>query len=310
MEFKHKSVLLDECIEGLNIRNDLIYVDGTLGGAGHSYEILKKLNGSGMLIGIDRDNDALNAASKRLSEFSNYKLVHDNHSNIKNILENLNIKGVDGILLDLGVSSYQLDEASRGFSYMNDARLDMRMNQEDELSAFEVVNNYPEEKLFRIFKDYGEEKFSSSIAKKIVEKRKEKKIETTFELVDIIKSAMPKRALNEKQHPAKRVFQAIRIEVNSELTLLKKAVVDSIMSLNKNGRLLIITFHSLEDKIVKHTYEEMEGRCTCPKDFPVCVCVFKSYGKIITKKPIVSGEEELLENPRARSAKLRIFERN
>lgn len=310
MEFKHKSVLLDECIEGLNIRNDLIYVDGTLGGAGHSYEILKKLNGSGMLIGIDRDNDALNAASKRLSEFSNYKLVHDNHSNIKNILENLNIKGVDGILLDLGVSSYQLDEASRGFSYMNDARLDMRMNQEDELSAFEVVNNYSEEKLFRIFKDYGEEKFSSSIAKKIVEKRKEKKIETTFELVDIIKSAMPKRALNEKQHPAKRVFQAIRIEVNSELTLLKKAVVDSIMSLNKNGRLLIITFHSLEDKIVKHTYEEMEGRCTCPKDFPVCVCGFKSYGKIITKKPIVSGEEELLENPRARSAKLRIFERN
>lgn len=310
MEFKHKSVLLDECIEGLNIRNDLIYVDGTLGGAGHSYEILKKLNGSGMLIGIDRDNDALNAASKRLSEFSNYKLVHDNHSNIKNILENLNIKGVDGILLDLGVSSYQLDEASRGFSYMNDARLDMRMNQEDELSAFEVVNNYPEEKLFRIFKDYGEEKFSSSIAKKIVEKRKEKEIETTFELVDIIKSAMPKRALNEKQHPAKRVFQAIRIEVNSELTLLKKAVVDSIMSLNKNGRLLIITFHSLEDKIVKHTYEEMEGRCTCPKDFPVCVCGFKSYGKIITKKPIVSGEEELLENPRARSAKLRIFERN
>lgn len=310
MEFKHKSVLLDECIEGLNIRNDLIYVDGTLGGAGHSYEILKKLNGSGMLIGIDRDNDALNAASKRLSEFSNYKLVHDNHSNIKNILENLNIKGVDGILLDLGVSSYQLDEASRGFSYMNDARLDMRMNQEDELSAFEVVNNYPEEKLFRIFKDYGEEKFSSSIAKKIVEKRKEKEIETTFELVDIIKSAMPKRALNEKQHPAKRVFQAIRIEVNSELTLLKKAVVDSIMSLNKNGRLLIITFHSLEDKIVKHTYEEMEGRCTCPKDFPVCVCGFKSSGKIITKKPIVSGEEEVLENPRARSAKLRIFERN
>lgn len=310
MEFKHKSVLLDECIEGLNIRNDLIYVDGTLGGAGHSYEILKKLNGSGMLIGIDRDNDALNAASKRLSEFSNYKLVHDNHSNIKNILENLNIKGVDGILLDLGVSSYQLDEASRGFCYMNDARLDMRMNQEDELSAFEVVNNYPEEKLFRIFKDYGEEKFSSSIAKKIVEKRKEKEIETTFELVDIIKSAMPKRALNEKQHPAKRVFQAIRIEVNSELTLLKKAVVDSIMSLNKNGRLLIITFHSLEDKIVKHTYEEMEGRCTCPKDFPVCVCGFKSYGKIITKKPIVSGEEEVLENPRARSAKLRIFERN
>lgn len=310
MEFKHKSVLLNECIEGLNIRENLIYVDGTLGGAGHSYEILEKLNGTGLLLGIDRDKDALNAASKRLEKFNNYKLVHDNHSNIKNILKNLNINGVDGILLDLGVSSFQLDEASRGFSYMNNARLDMRMNQEDKISAYEVVNSYSEEKLFRIFKDYGEERFSSSIAKKIVEKRKEKEIETTFELVDIIKSAMPSSALNEKQHPAKRVFQAIRIEVNSELTLLKQAVVDSIMSLNNKGRLLIITFHSLEDKIVKHAYEEMEGRCTCPSDFPICICNYKSYGKIITKKPIVSTKEELIDNPRARSAKLRIFEKN
>ena len=309
MEFKHKSVLLDECIENLNIRKDCVYVDGTLGGGGHSYHILKALNGTGMLIGIDRDTDALIAASEKLKEFSNFKTVHDNHANIKNILEDLEIPGVDGILLDLGVSSYQLDEADRGFSYMHDAKLDMRMNREDELSAYEVVNNYPEEKLFRIFVDYGEEKFSRSIARKICQKRAEKPIETTFELVDIIKSAMPSKALNEKQHPAKRVFQAIRIEVNQELEKLKQAVEDSILSLNDGGRLCIITFHSLEDKIVKHAYEEMEGRCTCPPDFPVCVCGYKSYGKIINKKPIVSSDEELEENPRARSAKLRVFER-
>ena len=287
MEFKHKSVLLDECIENLNIRKDCVYVDGTLGGGGHSYHILKALNGTGMLIGIDRDTDALIAASEKLKEFSNFKTVHDNHANIKNILEELGLSGVDGILLDLGVSSYQLDEADRGFSYMHDAKLDMRMNREDELSAYEVVNNYSEEKLFRIFVDYGEEKFSRSIARKICQKRIEKPIETTFELVDIIKSAMPSKALNEKQHPAKRVFQAIRIEVNQELEKLKQAVEDSILSLNDGGRLCIITFHSLEDKIVKHAYEEMEGRCTCPPNFPV----------------------ELEENPRARSAKLRVFER-
>ncbi len=309
MEFKHKSVLLNECIENLNIRKDLIYVDGTLGGGGHSYHILKKLNGTGMLIGIDRDKDALNAATNKLAEFSNFQTVHDNHANIINILKELNISGVDGILLDLGVSSYQLDEADRGFSYMHDAKLDMRMNREDDISAYEVVNKYSEEELFRIFKDYGEEKYSSSIAIKICQKRQEKPIETTFELVDIIKSAMPKKALNEKQHPAKRVFQAIRIEVNEELVKLKQAVCDSIMALNDKGRLCIITFHSLEDKIVKHAYEEMEGRCTCPKDFPVCVCNYKSYGKIVNKKPIVSQEEELEENPRARSAKLRVFER-
>ncbi len=309
MEFKHKPVLLNECIENLNIRNNGIYVDGTLGGGGHSYHILKKLNGTGMLIGIDRDMDAIKAATKRLAEFNNFKTVHDNHANILNILKDLNISGVDGILLDLGVSSYQLDEADRGFSYMNDAKLDMRMNRDDKLSAYEVVNKYSEEELCRIFIDYGEEKYSKSIARKICQIRANKPIETTFELVDIIKSAMPKKALNEKQHPAKRVFQAIRIEVNQELEKLKQAVVDSIMALNNEGRLAIITFHSLEDKIVKHTYEEMQGRCTCPKDFPVCVCNYKSYGRIVNKKPIVSNEEELKENSRARSAKLRIFER-
>lgn len=309
MEFKHKSVLLNECIENLNIRENCIYVDGTLGGGGHSYHILEHLNGTGLLIGIDRDIDAINAASKKLSEFNNFKTVHDNHANIINILKELNISGVDGILLDLGVSSYQLDEADRGFSYMHNARLDMRMNRDDNMSAYEVINNYSEENLFRIFIDYGEEKYSRQIAKRICQEREKKSIETTFELVDIIKSAMPSKALNEKQHPAKRVFQAIRIEVNQELEKLKQAVIDSILSLNNGGRIAIITFHSLEDKIVKHAYEEMEGRCTCPKDFPVCVCNYKSYGRIVNKKPIVSNEEELKENPRARSAKLRVFER-
>lgn len=309
MEFKHKSVLLKECIENLNIKSTGIYVDGTLGGGGHSYEILKKLDKNGKLIGIDRDIEAIQAASNRLKEFSNFITIHSNHANIVNVLEELKIPGVDGVLLDLGVSSYQLDEADRGFSYMHNAKLDMRMNQEDKLSAYEVVNNYSVEKLERIFSDYGEERYSKSIARKIVERREEKNIETTFELVDIIKSAMPSKALNEKQHPAKRVFQAIRIEVNEELTKLKQAVVDMIMSLNNGGRLAIITFHSLEDKIVKHTYEEMEGRCICPKDFPVCVCNVKSYGKIINKKPIISNEKELEDNARARSAKLRVFER-
>lgn len=309
MEFKHKSVLLDECIENLNIKDNGIYLDGTLGGGGHSYYILKKLNNTGFLIGVDRDKEAIEAASKRLSEFKNFCTVHDNHANIKEILKKLDISGVDGILLDLGVSSYQLDEASRGFSYMHDAPLDMRMNREDSLSAYDVVNKYSEDKLARIFFDYGEERYSKSIAKEICKIRKEKEIKTTLELVDVIKKAMPKKALNEKQHPAKRVFQAIRIEVNEELTKLRQAIYDSVMSLNNSGRLCVITFHSLEDKIVKHTYEDLEGRCTCPKSFPVCVCNFVSYGKIINKKPITSKEDELIENPRARSAKLRVFER-
>jgi 16S rRNA (cytosine1402-N4)-methyltransferase len=309
MEFKHKSVLLDECIQNLNINPSGIYVDGTLGGGGHSYNILKKLNSDGMLIGIDRDIEAINAAKEKLKEFSNFYTVHDKHSNILNILENLKINKVDGILLDLGVSSYQLDNASRGFSYMKDAELDMRMNKEDYLSAYDVVNKYSEAELTKIFFEYGEEKFSRRIAKNICIKREEKSINTTLELVEIIKEAMPSKALREKQHPAKRIFQAIRIEVNEELTLLKKALVESVRALNNNGRLAVITFHSLEDKIVKHTFEDLQGKCTCPKSFPVCICNYTSYGKTITKKPIISSEEELEENPRARSAKLRVFEK-
>lgn len=309
MEFKHKSILLNECIENLNIKKDGIYVDGTLGGGGHSYNILKALDNTGLLIGIDRDKDAIGAATNRLKEFNNFKTVHDNNSNIIEILNKLDIQKIDGMLLDLGVSSYQLDEADRGFSYMHNAKLDMRMNKEDKFSAYDVVNGYSEEKLASIFKEYGEERYSKSIARNICEKRNLKNIETTFELVDVIKSSMPGKALNEKQHPAKRVFQAIRIEVNEELTRLKQTIKDIVSVLNTNGRLDIITFHSLEDKIVKHTFEELEGRCTCPKDFPVCVCGYVSYGKIITKEPIVCKEDELKENPRARSAKLRVFEK-
>ena len=309
MEFNHKPVMLNEVIDGLKIKKSGIYVDGTLGGAGHSTEIIKRLNKDGLLIGIDRDKDALKAARKKLSKFENKILYHGNHDDIVKILEELKIDLVDGILLDLGVSSYQLDEATRGFSYMLDSKLDMRMNVDDDISAYNVVNEYSEKRLEEIFREYGEEKFSSRIANKIVEKRKEKEIETTFELVDIIKSAVPKKALNEKQHPAKRVFQAIRIEVNNELGNLKDAVCESIKKLKSGGRIVIITFHSLEDRIVKKAFEEMEGRCSCPKDFPVCICGYTSYGKIITKKPIISNEIELVENPRARSAKLRIFER-
>ena len=308
MEFKHKSVLLEECIENLKIKSSGIYVDGTLGGGGHSYNILKELNSDGILIGIDRDEEAIDAAKEKLKKFKNFYTVHDNHSNISNILEELEIDKVDGILLDLGVSSYQLDNADRGFSYMKDAPLDMRMNKSDVLTAFDIVNKYSEEELVKIFFEYGEEKFSKRIAKNICEKRKEKEIQTTIELVDVIKQAMPSKALKEKQHPAKRIFQAIRIEVNQELTLLKKAVVDSIKSLKPGGRLAIITFHSLEDKIVKHTFEDMQGKCNCPKSLPICVCNYTTYGKVITKKPVISNEKELEDNPRARSAKLRVFE--
>lgn len=310
MEFKHKSVLLEECIENLVKKQDGIYVDGTLGGAGHSIEILKKLNNKGKLIGIDRDIEALTFAKKKLKDYSNFTLIHDNYSNILNILEKIDIKKVDGILLDLGVSSYQLDEASRGFSYKNDAPLDMRMNQDDKITARDIVNKYDENKLANIIFEYGEEKYSRKIAKKICEYRKEKEIETTLQLVDIIKKAMPSFALKEKQHPAKRTFQAIRIEVNNELSVLRQTVIDGIKALNQGGRLLVITFHSLEDKIIKSAFVEMEGRCSCPKGFPVCICGYKSEGKILTSKPIVSNEEELEENPRARSAKLRIFEKN
>jgi 16S rRNA (cytosine1402-N4)-methyltransferase len=309
MEFKHKPVLLDECIEGLNIKPDGIYVDGTLGGGGHSLHIIEKLSKNGMLIGIDRDKEALKAAEIKLKDFSNKIIYHGNHDDIKKILEGLNIAKVDGILLDLGVSSYQLDEAERGFSYMSDSKLDMRMNREDKLSAYEVVNKYSEDELSRIFFDFGEERYSRRIAAKICEMRIVKPIETTLELVAIIRSSIPYKATLEKGHPAKRVFQAIRIEVNSELDKLKETMIDSVNCLNKSGRLLVITFHSLEDRIVKHAFEELEGKCTCPSGFPVCICGYKSYGKNITKKPITSEESELEENSRAKSAKLRIFER-
>lgn len=309
MEFKHKPVLLDECIEGLNIKPDGIYVDGTLGGAGHSSHIIQKLSKNGKLIGIDRDKEAIAAAEKKLQDFSNKLIYHGNHDDIKRILEEIGIDKVDGILLDLGVSSYQLDEAERGFSYMLDSKLDMRMNREDKLSAYEVVNKYSEDSLSKIFFDYGEERYSRRIAAKICEVRNVKPIETTLELVSVIKSSIPFKATLEKQHPAKRVFQAIRIEVNNELGKLKEAVIDSVNCLNTSGRLLVITFHSLEDRIVKHAFEELEGKCTCPSGFPVCICGYVSYGKNITKKPIVSKDTELDENPRARSAKLRIFER-
>lgn len=309
MEFSHKPVMRDECLDGLDIKENGIYVDGTLGGAGHSIEILKILNKDGMLIGIDQDMDAIKASSERLSNFENVKLVHNNFKNIKEILEGLDIKGVDGILLDLGVSSHQLDVAERGFSYMFDAPLDMRMNRESDFTALDVVNGYSKEELFRVIKEYGEEKWASRISDFIVRERKNGEILTTFALVDIIKAAIPASARREGPHPAKRTFQAIRIEVNGELKLLEMAVNDCIEVLNPNGRLCIITFHSLEDRIVKTVYKKNENPCTCPPDFPICICNKKPKIKIITKKPVLSSEDELITNPRARSAKLRIAEK-
>lgn len=309
MEFSHKPVMLDECLDGLNIKENGIYVDGTLGGAGHSREIINRINKDGMLIGIDQDMDAIKASGERLLAYENVKLVHNNFKNIKNILEDLNIKGVNGILLDLGVSSHQLDVAERGFSYMFDAPLDMRMNRESDFTALDVVNGYSKDELFRVISEYGEEKWASRISDFIVRERENGEILTTFELVDIIKAAIPASARREGPHPAKRTFQAIRIEVNGELKLLEKAVNDCIDVLNPNGRLCIITFHSLEDRIVKRMYKENENPCTCPPDFPVCICNKKPRIKIITKKPILSSEDELITNPRARSAKLRIAEK-
>lgn len=309
MEFKHVSVLLNECLEGLNIREDKIYVDCTLGGAGHSSQILKRLSNEGLLIGIDQDNDALTAAKERLKEFSNVKYVHNNFYNIDSILEELNIPKVDGILMDLGVSSYQLDERERGFSYMKDAPLDMRMNRENDFSAYDVVNNYSVEELYKVIKDYGEEKFAKKVAQFIVDRRAEKPIETTFELVDIIKAAIPAKARREGPHPAKRTFQAIRIEVNDELRILNKAIEDGVNRLNKGGRMAIITFHSLEDRIVKLKFRELADPCTCPKDFPVCICGKTPQVKVITRKAIEPSKQEVEENPRSRSAKLRIVEK-
>lgn len=282
MEFKHISVLLEETIDSLNIKEDGVYVDCTLGGGGHSKEILKKLSHKGKLIGIDQDTSAIKAAKERLKDYENVIYVHNNFYNIDSILEELDIDKVDGIIMDLGVSSYQLDEASRGFSYMKDAPLDMRMNREENLSAYGVINNYEEEELFKILKNYGEEKFSRKIARFIVEKRTENPIETTGELVEIIRKAIPAKFQREG-HPAKRTFQAIRIEVNKELQILNKAIEDSVNRLNKDGRLSIITFHSLEDRIVKVKFKELEKPCTCPPSFPICVCGKEPQIKIITK---------------------------
>jgi len=308
-EFHHVSVLLGECIEGLNIKPDGIYVDGTLGGAGHSSQIAKRLT-TGRLIGIDRDPVALKAAGERLAPYADrVTLVHSNFCEIAQVLEDLNIEGVDGILLDLGVSSPQLDDGSRGFSYMADAPLDMRMNSEDTLSAYDVVNFWSFEELKRILFDYGEERYAPKIASAICKKREEKPIETTLELVDVIRGAMPAQALREKQHPAKRSFQAIRIAVNDELGSVEKVMKDAIPCLNHGGRLAVITFHSLEDRIVKTGMADAAKGCTCPPSFPVCVCGKKPQVQIITRKPIVSTDEELERNPRARSAKLRVCEK-
>ena len=309
MEFNHISVLLNECLEGLNIKENGIYVDGTLGGAGHSSEILKRLSSEGRLIGIDQDTDALKAAKKRLKNYSNVTFVHSNFSSIENVLNNLNIDGVDGILMDLGVSSYQLDEGERGFSYMKDAPLDMRMNRDNDFSAYNVINEYSEEDLYRIIRDYGEEKFARRIASFIVENRQEKNIETTLELVEIIKSAIPAKARREGPHPAKRTFQAIRIEVNSELSILNKTIEDGVGKLNKGGRMAIITFHSLEDRIVKNKFRDLAVSCRCPKEFPVCVCGEKAKVKVISRKAIEPTKEEVDINPRSRSAKLRVIEK-
>lgn len=308
-EFHHVSVLLDECIEGLSIKPEGIYVDGTLGGAGHSSQIAARLT-TGRLIGIDRDEVALAAAGKRLAPYSDrVTLVHSNFCELASVLDQLNISGVDGILLDLGVSSPQLDDGSRGFSYMVDAPLDMRMDASDALNAHTVVNTWPYEELKRILYEYGEERFAPQIASAICKRRETAPIATTLELVDVIRSAMPASALREKQHPAKRSFQAIRIAVNDELNSVAKVMEDAIPKLNPGGRLAVITFHSLEDRIVKNAMGAAAKGCTCPPSFPVCVCGKKPKVKVITRKPIVSGEEELERNPRARSAKLRICEK-
>lgn len=308
MEFKHEPVLLEETINGLNIKPNGIYVDGTLGGAGHSKKILKQLSPKGLLVGIDRDEEALKAAKENLKEFENVKYIHGNHDEITEILESLDIKEVDGILLDLGVSSYQLDERNRGFSYLGNNELDMRMDKTQPLTAKKVVNTYSEEELANIIYEYGEERFSRQIARKICEYRKNKEIETTEELVNIIEKSMPAFAKKDG-HPAKRTFQAIRIEVNDEIKPLYNTVRNCIKLLKPGGRLCIITFHSLEDRAVKNAYIDAQGKCTCPKDLPYCVCGAISEGKIINKKPIIATEKEQEENSRSKSAKLRIFEK-
>lgn len=310
MEFKHASVLFDECISNLNIKPDGIYVDGTLGGGGHGAGICEKLSEKGTLIGIDRDQDALDAAKKRLESYNCRKIfVKSNYSNIKEILQELKIEAIDGVLLDLGVSSFQLDNFERGFSYMQDAKLDMRMNKENGITAEEIINTYSEKEITDIIKNYGEERWASRISQFIVKARKEKPIETTFELVDIIKGAIPASARREGPHPAKRTFQAIRIEVNDELGQLERAVDEFCDVTSSTGRICIITFHSLEDRIVKEIFNRRANPCTCPSEFPVCICNKKADIRKISRKPIIASKDELEINPRARSAKLRVAEK-
>lgn len=311
MEFVHKSVLLNETIEGLNIKPDGIYVDGTLGGAGHSYHICERLTQGGRLIGIDQDEDAIAAAKKRLEPFADrVTIIRDNYCNMKNALANIGVTKVDGILLDIGVSSYQLDSAERGFTYNDeDAPLDMRMDRRNPMTAEDIVNDYSEMELFRVIRDYGEDKFAKNIAKHIVQTRQNERIHTTGQLVEIIKTAIPMKFRATGGHPAKRTFQALRIELNKELEVLENSIDEMIELLNDGGRLCIITFHSLEDRIVKNKFRDNVNTCTCPPEFPVCVCGNKPKGVIVTRKPIVPSEEELEENKRAKSSKLRIFER-
>ncbi len=310
MDFSHYPVMLSECIENLNIKPDGIYVDGTAGGGSHSEEILKKLT-TGKLISIDQDGDAIATCQKRFEKYGERSiLVRNNFSNLEDILNELNIENVDGVLLDLGVSSHQLDTPARGFSYNSDARLDMRMDPRSPLSAFEIVNEYSENDLKRIIRDYGEEKFAPQVARKIVSEREKRIIETTIELADIIKAAIPVAAARkEAQHPAKRTFQAIRIEVNQELNVIKPAIDTAVKRMNEGGRIVILTFHSLEDRLVKGAFNEYSQGCICPKDFPVCVCGNKPKLKIVNKKPIIATEEETTKNSRSKCAKLRIAEK-
>lgn len=311
MEFKHTSVLLEETIENLRVKPDGIYIDGTLGGGGHAYNIASKLNENGRLIGIDQDGEAIEAASERLLPFKDrVTIIRDNYCNARSALHGIGIDKVDGIVLDLGVSSYQLDNAGRGFSYNYDAPLDMRMDTRQSISAREIINTYPEMELYRIIRDYGEEKFAKNIAKHIIAARKDKPIETTGELNEIIKAAIPAKMRATGGHPSKRTFQAIRIECNRELEVLKDSLDDFIDMLNPDGRLCIITFHSLEDRIVKSTFKKNENPCTCPPEFPVCVCGKASKGKAVLSKPILPSKEETENNKRSKSAKLRVFERN
>ncbi|MBO4864608.1 MAG: 16S rRNA (cytosine(1402)-N(4))-methyltransferase RsmH [Eubacterium sp.] len=309
MEFKHIPIMLDAVLDGLDIKPDGIYVDGTLGGAGHSSEIVKRLSENGRLIGIDQDADAIKAATERLNKYTNVNIVRSNYVNIRSVLNGLGIDKVDGILLDLGVSSYQFDNMERGFSYREDAPLDMRMDQSQDYTAQDIVNDYSEEELRRIIGTYGEEKFAGRIAANIVKERQKKRIETTFELNEIVKASIPAAARRTGGNPSKRTYQALRIELNRELTVLEEALDDMIDLLSDKGRLAIITFHSLEDRIVKNAFKTAENPCICPPEFPICTCGRKPKGKVITRKPITADEKELEANPRSSSAKLRVFEK-